>query len=44
MTTTEIVLFIWLAFHSSVLIWLCFERDRLLKQINHLDAALKDTK
>ena len=40
MTTTEIVLIVWLGLVNSVCIWLCFERDRLHERINQLDAAL----
>lgn len=43
MTTTEIVLFIWLGLVNGVAAWLCFERDRLHKRINQLDVALAYT-
>lgn len=40
MTDTEIFLFLWLGLHSGALVWLCLERDRLLKKISALDSVV----
>ena len=40
MTTTETVLFVWLAFQSGILIFLCFERDRMNAKINDINRRL----
>lgn len=39
MSTIEIILFIWTALQNGILIWLCFERDRLLEKIKALDCV-----
>jgi hypothetical protein len=40
MTTTEMILFIWMGLHSGVLVWLLLDRDSVLQKINRLDTKL----
>jgi len=38
MSTTETILFLFAGVHSNAIIWLCFERDRMVKKINELES------
>lgn len=38
MTTTDTIQWLMLAVHSGVIVYLCFERDRLVKRIKELES------